>query len=332
VIRAAHSIFNTEALLVAVNSLFDSIQFDECLFYRSFINDTYRLACAGRPYYLRVSQADWRSKPQIEAELKVIESVARAGVSVARAVPTRVGGCVFDLAAPEALRYAVLFHEAPGAELGYGGPDGPQNARRYGEAVGRFHRATASSQAPVDRPALDAVSMLDTPERIISSRLPASERSYFAQLCDRLRNRIFQASNLSLGLCHGDLNCSNIHFEGSRATIIDFDCCGWGWVANDIAAFARGVSLHRGPSVEANALISSFLQGYRGEMRIAEQDASTLPAFLLIQRIWMASLHLDGHHRWGYGHFGPSYAMRLINWLRSWEPALDRPPDWLEAG
>jgi Ser/Thr protein kinase RdoA (MazF antagonist) len=330
VIQVAHSIFNTDALLATLNSLFDSIQFDECLFYRSFINDTYRLACAGRPYYLRVYQADWRSKRQVEAELNVIESAARASVSVARPVPTRVGGFVFDLDAPEALRHAVLFHEAPGTELGYGGPDGPENARRYGETVGRFHRATASFGAPADRPALDAVSMLDTPECIINSRLPASERNYFAQLCDRLRDGILQTSNLSLGLCHGDLNCSNIHFEGSRATIIDFDCCGWGWIANDIAAFARGVTLHRGPGVEANSLIGSFLRGYRAEMPITEQDASILPAFLLIQRIWVVSLHLDGHHRWGYRHFGPAYAMRLIDWLRSWEAALDQPPEWID--
>jgi Ser/Thr protein kinase RdoA (MazF antagonist) len=330
VIHVAHSIFNCDALLDMVNDqLFDSIQFDECLFYRSFINDTYRLTAAGRLYFLRVYQAGWRTKPEAKAEINVIEAIARAGVSVARAVPLGAGGFVFDIAAPEALRHAVLFQGAPGDELKYDGPDGPENALRYGQAIGRFHRATSRFEPPADRPPIDMALMLDAPERIVSSRLPGPERSFFAQLCDRLRERILKAGKLSLGLCHGDLNCSNVHFDGIRETIIDFDCCGWGWVANDVAAFARGVTLHRVPGADASALISSYLHGYRTEMRIAEEDASALPVFLLIQRIWVVSLHLDGHHRWGYGHFGPPYAMRLLNWLRSWEVALEHPPVWL---
>lgn len=330
-IRVAHSIFNTDALLGEINGLFDSIQFDGCLFYRSFINDTYRLAAARRLYYLRVYQAGWRSKREAEAEINVIEAVAAADVSVARAVPLRGGGFVFDIVAPEALRQAVLFHEAPGIELGYGGPDGPKNAYRYGEVVGRFHRATSSFGPPSNRRPLDVVAMLDIPEGIVSALLPEAERKYFALLCDRLRDRIRSAKGLSLGLCHGDLNCSNIHFDKDRATIIDFDCCGWGWLANDVAAFARGVTLHRYPGVEASALIGSFLQGYRRKMPIDGENLGAVPAFLMIQRIWVVSLHIDGHHRWGYGHFGPSCAIRLINWLRSWEVILDQRPEWLEA-
>jgi Ser/Thr protein kinase RdoA (MazF antagonist) len=100
-------------------------------------------------------------------------------------------------------------------------------------------------------------------------------------------------------------------------------------LSNDIAAFVRGVTLNRLPGVEASTLIRSFLKGYQQERSIATADLQALPAFLLIQRMWMASLHLNGHHRWGNIHFGSHYAIRLINWLRSWEIELDGEPDWL---
>jgi Ser/Thr protein kinase RdoA (MazF antagonist) len=177
---------------------------------------------------------------------------------------------------------------------------------------------------------LDIEAILDEPRLTIASRLPDQEGEYFAQLCERLRQRVIAAGDLTLGFCHGDLNSSNVHFDGDEPTIIDFDCCGWGWLANDIAAFARGVTLNRLPGAGASALIKSFLDGYQEEKRISAPDIAALPLFLLIQRIWMASLHLDGHHRWGYSLFGPRYAMRLIDWLRSWEIEVGCQPDWLE--
>jgi Ser/Thr protein kinase RdoA (MazF antagonist) len=330
VVRIAHSIFDAEDLLSTVKDLFDTPSLETCVFYRSFINDTYQFTADGRFYYLRVYQAGWRTRSEAEAEMNAIEAVYKAGGPVARPVALRYGGFVFDLDAPEAARPAVLFHEACGTELTYDGPNGPDNARRYGRAVGRFHRATSDLGPPKGRRPLDIEAMLEEPRLTVASRLPDQEGKYFAQLCSRLRQRVM-AGDLTLGFCHGDLNSSNMHFDDDQPTIIDFDCCGWGWLSNDIAAFARGVTLNRLPGAEASALIKSFLQGYREQRSIAAADIEALPPFLLIQRIWMASLHLDGHHRWGNSHFGPRYAMRLIDWLRSWEFELGHQPDWLES-
>jgi Ser/Thr protein kinase RdoA (MazF antagonist) len=47
-------------------------------------------------------------------------------------------------------------------------------------------------------------------------------------LTNRLSECLEAATGLTQGFCHGDLSSSNIHFEGERATVFDFDCCGWG--------------------------------------------------------------------------------------------------------
>jgi Ser/Thr protein kinase RdoA (MazF antagonist) len=328
-LRAAHSIFNTADLLDTLRTQFETPPLESCLFFRSCINDTYQFAAGANRYYLRVYQAGWRTRPEVEAEMSAIEAIHAAGGPVALPIPLRKGGFVLDLSAPEAVRPAVLFHEAAGVDLTYDAAEGPANANRYGRAVARLHNATSRLGPPPGRPPLDLHAVLDGPRDIISSRLSDDDRRYFDQVWDRLRRYVLGRQDLTLGFCHGDLNSSNIHFDGDLPTVIDFDCCGWGWLAGDIAAFARGMALHRLPSAEVNTLIGAFLQGYQSERTLAATDREALPAFMLIQRIWVASLHLDGHHRWGNIYFGNQYAQRLMHWLRNWESVLDTRPAWL---
>jgi Ser/Thr protein kinase RdoA (MazF antagonist) len=332
VVRVAHSIFDAGDLLVTVRDLFEVPGATACLFYRSFINDTYRIEAGEQCYYLRVYQAGWRTRSEVEGEMHAIEAVHRAGGSVARPVAARDGGFVVELDAPEAIRPVVLFREAPGTDLSYGMQDGAANAYRYGAAVARLHDVTSTLSSPPGRKRLDLEAMLEAPRRIVSSRLTADGRGILEELCDRLRRVLTDRHDLTLGFCHGDLNSSNIHFEGDRATVLDFDCCGWGWIAGDIAAFARGVTLNRLPGRESFALIRSYLEGYQARRSISAADLESLPAFTLIQRLWVSALHLDGHHRWGNIYFGRPYAARLIEWLQAWAGVLDRRSPWSQSG
>jgi Ser/Thr protein kinase RdoA (MazF antagonist) len=44
--------------------------------------------------------------------------------------------------------------------------------------------------------------------------------------------------DLEVGSCHGDLHGWNAHIDQNMAlTVYDFDCCGVGWRAYDIAVF-----------------------------------------------------------------------------------------------
>lgn len=331
-VRAAHSLFDPDALRHDLAGRFEGPRdFAACRLFRSFINDVYQLeADDGRTYYLRVSQAGWRGLAQVVSEAAVIEAVAARGGLVARPVPLKAGGFAFELEAPEAARPALLFEEAPGDDLTYGGADGPANAELYGRAAASLHLAMDGLPAFPDRPGWMRAEVLDEPVAILGRTLSADQSRRLDQVADRLRAFLGDAGPLSQGLCHGDLNTSNLHFRQGRATALDFDCAAWGWRANDIAAFARGVTLSRRPGAEASSLISAFLRGYQQVRAIPAADHVALPAFLLTQRIWVVSLHLGGRdHRWGRLSFGPAYVQRFCDWLDAWAPILDEPPDWL---
>lgn len=332
-LRAAHSIFDTEALRTRLSGLFEGLSdFEACRFFRSFVNDTYQLEAGGRLYYLRVYQAGWRTLAQARSEMALIEAVAARGVRVAKPVALHDGdGFVLELEAPEALRPAVLFEEAPGADLTFHGAGGPKNADLYGRVAAELHLALDGLPSFPDRPGWLGPDVLDRPLKVIGPLLAAEPRVTFGQTVRRLHDVIAATPGLTMAMCHGDLNSSNLHFDGDIATVLDFDCAAWGWRANDISGFARGVTLFRHPGDEATNLISSFLRGYQAVKRIPGVDYETLPAFLLVQRIWLTALHLEGRHRWGLASFGPAYLQRFSEWLAAWSPILDKRPGWLAA-
>jgi Ser/Thr protein kinase RdoA (MazF antagonist) len=328
-VKAAHALLDPTDLGRAIGGHFVLAPIDRVALHRSFINDTYRIEAGGRLFYLRVYQAGWRDAREAVAEMAIIETLASAGAAVARPVARRDGnGFVLAIRTGDLVRPAVLFEEAPGDDLHFGGADGPANAARYGSASAALHNAADSMAPHPDRPVFDCATMIETPCAIIAQAM--EDRGALDRIGDRLLARIGSDAGLSLGFAHGDLNSSNIHFTDGGAMVIDFDCCGWGWRANDIAAFARGVTLGRMPGEEASALIRAYLAGYEVVRAIAPADRAALPAFLLVQRLWMASLHLNGRdHRWGTASFGKAYVTRLMAWLAAWESVLDDRPDWL---
>ncbi|WP_404710789.1 phosphotransferase enzyme family protein [Sphingomonas sp. MMS24-J13] len=328
-VKAAHALLDPTDLARAIAGRFAVPPIERAMLHRSFINDTYRAEAGGRRFYLRVYQAGWRDERAAAAEMAIIEALAAAGAAVARPVARRDGGgFVIAIRCGDLVRPAVLFEDAPGDDLNFSDVDGAANAARYGRAAAALHNAADGMTRHPDRPILDRLAMIEVPHAVIARAVEAKDRMLLDRLVDGLLARI--DPGLSQGFAHGDLNSSNIHFTDGGATVIDFDCCGWGWRANDIAAFARGVTLARMPGAEASALIRAYLAGYEAVRSIAPVDRAALPVFLLVQRLWMASLHLDGRdHRWGTASFGKPYVARLMAWLAAWECVLDDRPDWL---
>jgi Ser/Thr protein kinase RdoA (MazF antagonist) len=323
-----HSLLDADALGAHVAEAFDVGAVEDCRFWRSFINDVYRLDAGGRRWWLRVHPAGWRTRAETQGEVEAILAVAAAGGQAARPAQRRDGGHISELDAPEGLRSAVLFEDAPGVDLGFLGKDGVANARRYGAASARLHDACDAVTAfPVRSFDLDFT--VTRPAAVLGAFLDSDDQDELAGLIERLTAILDAAADeLTTGFCHGDLNCQNLHFAGETATAIDFDCCAFGWRAFELAGFARGVAYLSKPGEAADALISAQIEGYRSRRPIAPADLAAVPAMLLAQRLWVVSLHLEGAARWGAINFDRPYAARALAWLRAWAPTLDSAPSW----
>jgi Ser/Thr protein kinase RdoA (MazF antagonist) len=331
-IRSLHSLLRPDELATAVSRNFDVGPVAACNLQRSFINDTYRVNASDRTWFLRVTPAGWRTAREVAAEISFVCDLGKAGAPVIEPVPLADGsGYVLELNAPEGTRAAVLFAAASGVEPTFDTkPASLVTARAYGRISAKLH-AIADQLPPIaDRPPIDRAAVLCRPLAIIGAQAGTPERrDWLAQLGERLAP-VLADPGLTIGFAHGDLNTANILFDGEHATVIDFDCCGQGWRANDIAAFARGITLSRPPGADATALISAQLAGYSEVSSIHPADARAIPAFLLVQRLWMASLHYERVNRFGLTSFGPAYTDRLFAWLHAWAAVFNAAPGWLE--
>jgi len=61
---------------------------------------------------------------------------------------------------------------------------------------------------------------------------------HMREFAAKVRHRIEAVQpQLNFGFCHGDLHGGNAAFDGDTITMFDFDCCGVGWRAYDIAVY-----------------------------------------------------------------------------------------------
>jgi Ser/Thr protein kinase RdoA (MazF antagonist) len=292
----------------------------ECKFYSTGFNDTYRAKTAhGKTVYLRAYRLPWRSLADIEYELDVLNHLHRQGVPAIRPLPRKDGRFVHAVPAPEGLRYVALFTEAPGKEIAY--DKNPERvAFRYGQAVARIHNAVQDFTSPHARFHIDLDHLIETPLRNIEPFLShrADDWAYLQQFAATLRQRILDlpASALEQGFCHGDLQGyhANVGQDGIL-TFFDFDCCGYGYRAYDLAVFRWCARLEEQEEVRWEP----YLRGYREIRPLNDLDVLAVPLFVGARYVWHMGVHTQNAPDWGCGFLNDNYFERRLDQLRAVE-------------
>ena len=291
-IPATHSILSTAALADFVQRQYDIAPICECLLLARGVNDSYLIRVAGAQYVLRVYQLNWRSTADIAYELDILAHLDCRAVRVATALPRTDGSVFATIAAPEGERFIALFHYAAGGEIRYGDDAAPL-AQAYGRAVAQVHLQSDGFHSAHARFELDLVELLERPIGLIQAQLAArpADAAYLVDLASRLSAYIAQhAATLETGFCHGDFHGQNAHIDAEQAiTWFDFDCCGRGWRAYDLAVFfwqMRSTNAHQQRCPE-------FLRAYLAQRPLAEQDLAAIPYFVAIRHLWWIALNIQ---------------------------------------
>src|SRR5262249_35761435 len=211
-----------------------------------------------------------------------------------------------------------------------------EQAATYGEAAATIHSAVDNFKAPPLRPALDLVELLDRPLHLVTSTIAhrPEDVAYITALGDRLRGRIRGMSDLEIGFCHGDLHGGNACLKDGAFTFYDFDCCGWGYRAYDLAVFPWAFAVTDSATERIEAMGRAFLKGYGRRRKFGATDVDAIPVFVAIRQIWLLSLHIGIGDRFGWGWINDGYFDRQLKVLRDWEKnSLDLPgAKWLPTG
>lgn len=327
-----HSILSVKALVDEILPDYDIEVPVECRFLNLGLNDTYLMKTKTEKYILRVYRTGWRTHSDILYELDVLLHLKERDIPVSTPVHRKDGKFLHTITAPEGPRPIALFTFAPGKEPSYEAAE-ENESYQYGRSVAKIHSETDGFQSRHQRFPLDLEHLIDVPLKSIQPLLQhrPDDWGYLQSLSERLCQYIanFPPNSLERGFCHGDFHGWNVHVEqDGTLTFFDFDCCGYGWRAYDIAVFRWGARI----GGKEKERWPHFMRGYQEIRPIAEVDIQATWYFVAIRQFWLLGLHTGNGQDWGFGWMNDQYFDRAIKFFRDWEAEQSGEPQLEQTG
>jgi Ser/Thr protein kinase RdoA (MazF antagonist) len=287
-------------------------------------NDTYLVHHEQDKYILRVWQKDTRPREEIEAEMGLLSLLAQGQVPVARPLKRGDGIYLTAVNAPEGERLIGLFGYAAGKVPGK--QITPEQSYAYGWAVAAMHQRFDSITHSYPRPPLNLQTLLETPVAALMPWLghrPADE-AYLMTLAETLTAQVSAVPLIPplYGLCHGDLHKTNLLWtpEG-QLTLLDFDLCGYGWRAYDLAVLFWSTRY----LPQAEAVRAAYLEGYTTLRPLHPLEFQALPYFVAIRDIYITATELDHARRgvMGSDAINEAFFDEHFQFIRRWMAAIE---------
>lgn len=282
--QVVSSVFDGQALCRLLSAHFTLGESVHCQYFARGVNDTYLVDAAGHRFFLRIYRHGLRSRDEIDFELEVLNFLRRQHFPVAAPVQSRSGDYRFDVPAPEGTRFAVLFHSAPGCAPGQTLDE--RHARLIGLRIAEMHTLLASFETAGPMRKLDTEELIDKPWRFLTPLLHGRPQySAFSEICQTLRTGLTQLPTDPQTQCvlAGDVHGGNLHIaEDHEVTFFDFDQCGYGWRAFELAKFLTYAHSANLPA----AVRSAFISSYQQLRPLTQTELDALPMLMQASVIW----------------------------------------------
>lgn len=142
--------------------------------------------------------------------------------------------------------------------------------------------------------------------------LDARGEAILARATDRLAAKLaaYGTGPDAFGLIHADLRLANLMTDGDTLSAIDFDDCGFGWWAYDLAAALSFIETDpRLPD-----LIARWVEGYTRIAALRPEDRAMIPSLIFLRRVlltaWLAT-RADSDTAQSLG--GPAYTQGTLD-------------------
>jgi Ser/Thr protein kinase RdoA (MazF antagonist) len=287
-----------------------------CFLLRHSWNDSYQLETATARYIARIYGVVQHTLSEIQFELDLLQHLAQQNAPVAAPILRRDGQVVTKLQVPEGTRYLVLFPFVPGDVPAI--PIGSQEQSYYfGRALATIHTAAASFHSSLTRVSYDLDTLLERPIAALRPYLAhrLADWQYLVDVADEIRAGVpkLLPNGLDWGIIHGDPFSANARITpDNQVTWYDFDFCGFGWRALDLAHAYASAQDHKDPRSVWNA----FLKGYRSQRSINESDLAVMPFLSAAADIWSMSVNLAKGPIDGFEWLDDGFFDNRFKWLR----------------
>lgn len=313
--QVTYSTVALEAVTAAVAQHYDIGVVKNCRFWYHGLSDIYLIETSINRYIFRISHHHWRSRSEILFELEFLTFLRYHQLPVASPLHTKTGELCLEIEAPEGTRYGALFEYAEGSV-----PLGDCNytqSHKLGETVAKIHQVSRNFSSSSERSPLTPSLIVDESIRIIAP--------FLEKQTDHLRTLLSIAGKVKDELehlpmtppywtvCWGDPHSGNAHFtHDDQLMLFDFDQCGYGWRAFDVAKF-RQVSLQAGCS---HTIREAFLDGYESIIPLTPIELDALQALSMAAFIWGWGIHLNRALYFDYSRLDDYYFNRRLEKLK----------------
>lgn len=290
-IPVIHSIPSGEALIATLLPSYPITKPRSCHLYKRGLNDTYLVETEQERYILRVYRRKWKTKEEIDFELEVLTFLHSQNQPVAYPIEREDGNFTTEIAAPEGKRYAALFSYAPGRAVNE--KLDSKQSQRLGEVLAIIHQTLDNFNSSFSRPHLNNEYLLDWAMVKIAPLYQhrKSDIEYLHTQIEQVKTQLealkLSNSRREYGICVGDVHSGNAHFnKENQPTLFDFDQCGYGWRAFDIAKFMH-IAITWKIDVKVRNL---FLEGYQRIRQLDTVQLASIPIFIKAAHIWVMGI------------------------------------------
>ncbi|RYG71751.1 hypothetical protein EU245_13060 [Lentibacillus lipolyticus] len=319
-INVSHTLINPETIkqLLEGHGMTEEAQCE--ILFRG-LNDTYEITDQlGRKYIFRLYRTGWRDKQAILFELDGLSQLAAHRFQLSVPVQKLDGNYIYELHAPEGVRFGVLFTYAEGER--------PQintdTSRLIGASLGQMHDLTTGFTSVYKRGfELDTHHLLDEPAEVIAPVLEKHVGPEAVEILHIVANNTkadLAVLDLEKGFCHGDFHNHNMHLHDGGVEVFDFDCCAIGYRGYDLAV--SWWNLKNNYKKMEEECWDAFLEGYSAQRNLAADDMKSLPLFITARRMWLLGTMIANQDVWGTSWINERTLKLFIGQLRT-----DRPGD-----
>lgn len=284
-----------------------------CQLIQATMRDVYLVKSHHESYVLFLYRHNQRTSNEIAAEWEIVDYLKASGAPVAPAVRQKNGDLLLVIPAPEGIRYAVLatFIEGQHLRQHYS----PEAVRRYGQAIGQIHTLSDLwadiNSLPRPRHDFDFIvrQSLTALEPVMRRR--PQDMAYLRKAAATLETWFASppTHKPEFGFIHGDVIRANAQVSSNgEVTVLDFDLCGQGWRAYDVASYLQVAGTQEAREV--------FLAGYQQIRRLTDDELSWLPLFEATRYIFELGVPAMNLNHWGTAYLSERLIDASIEGLR----------------
>ncbi|KQM55252.1 aminoglycoside phosphotransferase [Chryseobacterium sp. Leaf201] len=290
----------------------------ECSIFRLAMNHLYMVHDDEERYVFRVYTHNWRTKSEIEEELRLLLHLKEEDRQVAFPIADQSNQFIQEIEAPEGTRFGVLFSYAKGTKTA---KFSHQTSFLIGQALAKVHQSTENFG--LMRISYDARNLLKNPvlrtKEFYSTNIGEIEflENLSAFLTLKMENTDRQ--KMRYGAVHLDVWFDNLHIDNEKEiTFFDFDFCGNGYLCFDISYFLFQLFATHLNEEEYQEKADSFIKGYGTVTEISRPEQDFLPFACLSIMTYYISVQCDRFDYWTNIFLNEDHLKRMVGNLKRW--------------